>query len=100
MTLDRRDFLSASASVLALGKAGLPLPALNAEVDTRERPEVTGLEAREITVYTTADKSDYRLSTTDKLTFKTMGQPLESQVCVFIDPTKRGQTMVGIGGAL
>src|ERR1700745_737385 len=29
-----------------------------------------------------------------------MGQPLETQVCVFVDPTKRSQTILGIGGAL
>ena len=29
-----------------------------------------------------------------------MGQPLETQICVFVDPTKRSQTILGIGGAL
>jgi glucosylceramidase len=29
-----------------------------------------------------------------------MGQPLESQICVFVDPSKRAQTILGIGGAL
>src|SRR5437764_13930564 len=29
-----------------------------------------------------------------------MGQPLETQVCVFVDPTKTFQTILGIGGAL
>ena len=29
-----------------------------------------------------------------------MGQPLETQTCVFVDPTKRSQTILGIGGAL
>jgi glucosylceramidase len=56
--------------------------------------------AREITVYTTADKTDYRLSVTDRLTFKPLAQPLETQICVFVDPTKRAQTIMGIGGAL
>ena len=97
MTIDRREFLSASASALALGRTGLPLtsPAL-----TPENPPPEGIAAREITVYTTADKTEYRLAATDTLTFKPMGQPLESQVCVFVDPTKRGQTILGIGGAL
>ena len=35
--IDRRDFLTASASALALGKAGLPLPAFDAP---RETPEL------------------------------------------------------------
>jgi glucosylceramidase len=62
--------------------------------------EIERIEAREIAVYTTADNTDYRLSATGKLAFKPMGQPLETQTCVFVDPTKRSQTIVGIGGAL
>src|SRR4029079_9654038 len=31
---------------------------------------------------------------------KHMGQPLETQVCVFVDPAKTFQTILGIGGAL
>jgi glucosylceramidase len=100
MTLDRRGFLSASASALALGKAGLPLPDLDSAREAPPAPEVGPLQGREITVYTTAAKTDYRLSATDKLAFKPMGQPLETQICVFVDPTKRAQTIVGIGGAL
>jgi glucosylceramidase len=100
MTIDRRDFLAASASALALGKAGLPLPARPSEPDAPATPDAGALQAREITVYTTADNTDYRLSATDTLAFRPMGQPLESQVCVFVDPTRRAQTIVGIGGAL
>ncbi|HWJ23599.1 MAG TPA: glycoside hydrolase family 30 protein [Gemmatimonadaceae bacterium] len=51
-------------------------------------------------MHTTADGTDYRLTPTGKAAFKPMGQPLESQVCVFVDPTKRAQTILGIGGAL
>src|SRR5205807_5127157 len=68
--------------------------------ETPEPPEPGRISATEVTVYTTADKTNYRLSSTDKLTFKPMGQPLETQICVFVDPSKRAQTMVGIGGAL
>lgn len=100
MPLDRRDFLSASVSAIALGKAGLALPAFESEPDTPPTVDGASLQAREITVYTTAANTDYRLSPTDKLTFKPMGQPLETQVCVFVDPTKRGQAFLGIGGAL
>jgi glucosylceramidase len=48
----------------------------------------------------TAEKTDYRISPTDKLKFTAMGQPKETQVCVFVDPSKRFQTILGIGGAL
>src|SRR5207248_6376079 len=42
----------------------------------------------------------YPPSSNGKVAFKPMGQPLETQICVFVDPTKRSQTIVGIGGAL
>src|SRR5205823_12751035 len=44
--------------------------------------------------------TDYRISATDTLTFKHLGQPLETQTCVFVDPSKTYQTLLGIGGAL
>ena len=100
MTLDRRRFLSASAAAIALGKAGLPLSTPDHQPVAPKPPDVSDVRARDITVYTTAANTDYRVSPTDKLTFKPMRQPLESQICVFVDPTKRAQTLLGIGGAL
>ena len=101
MKIDRRGFLVASSSALVLGKAKLSPAAYEQLPETPEPPEMSGrIEAKEVAVYTTADKTNYRLSATDKLTFKPMGQPLETQICVFVDPSKRAQTMLGIGGAL
>jgi glucosylceramidase len=57
-------------------------------------------EGKTITVYTTADSSNYRLAVTDTLQFKQMGQPFETQICVFVDPDKTFQTFFGIGAAL
>ncbi|CAN5315435.1 glycoside hydrolase family 30 protein [soil metagenome] len=104
MTIDRRGFLVASSSALVLGKTNL-LTATNLKSsetpDLSEPPEFDrSIQARPIAVYTTADKTDYRLSRTDTQTFKRMGQPLETQICVFVDPSKRSQTIMGIGGAL
>lgn len=53
-----------------------------------------------VTVYTTADSMELRLTATDTLQFKPMGQPLETQVCVFVNPMKEFQSFVGIGAAL
>lgn len=53
-----------------------------------------------VTVYTTADKTDYRLSKTNTLNLTPYGQPLETQPCVFIDATRKFQTITGIGGAI
>ncbi len=58
-------------------------------------------DGRKISVYTTADGSNLRLSLTDSaLQFADFGQPKETQPCVFVDPSKTFQSMVGIGGAL
>jgi glucosylceramidase len=51
-------------------------------------------------VYTTAKDTTYRLAQTATLKFVNFGQPLESQVCVFVDPSKTFQTIIGIGGAI
>jgi len=52
------------------------------------------------TVYETARDTTLRLSPLGEVQFKNFGQPLETQVCVFVDPMATFQTMVGIGGAL
>src|SRR5687768_12334494 len=91
MKIDRRNFLAASSSALVLAKSQL----------ASELFQTAGsIAGREVAVYTTADKTNYRLSATNSLKFKPMGQPLETQVCVFVDPTKTFQTFLGIGGAL
>ena len=101
MKIDRRGFLAASSSALVLSRAQLASAADEQRSEMSAPLEFGGqIDGREVTVYTTADKTDHRLSATDKLTFKHMGQPLETQICVFVDPAKRFQTILGIGGAL
>lgn len=101
MKIDRRGFLIASSSALVLGKNQLSTAAFEQPAETPEPPEIDRkIEGKEIAVYTTADKSNYRLSPTGTLTFTHLGQPLETQICVFVDPSKRSQTILGIGGAL
>lgn len=55
---------------------------------------------KNVTVYTTAKGTDLRLSQNGSAVFTDMPQPLETQVCVFVDPDKSFQTLLGIGGAL
>ena len=68
------------------------------------RKSVTALDpftsGKKVAVYTTAEKTTDRLAFQDSLTFKRMGQPLETQICVFVDPSKTFQTYLGIGAAL
>jgi glucosylceramidase len=58
------------------------------------------VDGKQVVVYTTADSTDYRLSVTDTLKFSELVQPKETQVCVFVNPDKTFQTLLGIGGAL
>jgi len=51
-------------------------------------------------VFVTAKDTTLRLTKTSDVTFEDFGQPVETQVCVFVDPSKTFQTMEGIGGAL
>jgi glucosylceramidase len=98
MKMNRRDFLLASSSGCLLTQNLRPASAQTRRPPQSPTPFPTG--GREVVVYTTAEKGDHRLSATDTLTFKRLGQPLETQVCVFVDPSRTYQTMLGIGGAL
>src|SRR6267142_3293416 len=101
MKIDRRDFLVASSSALVLAKSQLSSAAYVQRPETSEPLEIGGkIEGKEVAVYTTADNTDYRLSATSTVAFKPMGQPLETQICVFVDPARTFQTILGIGGAL
>ncbi|MDT5268388.1 MAG: glucosylceramidase [Acidobacteriota bacterium] len=98
MTINRRDFLLASSTAclltqnIRLASAQKRLPSSTSKAFSAE--------GRKVVVYTTAEKGDYRISATDTLNFKHLGQPLETQVCVFVDPSRTYQTFLGIGGAL
>src|ERR1041384_3216457 len=98
MKIDRRKFLLVSSSACLLTQnlksaSAQPRPPAPAA-------KTFSLAGRKVTVYTTAERSDYRLAATDSLTFKPLAQPLETQVCVFVDPVKTFQTHLGIGGAI
>jgi glucosylceramidase len=50
-------------------------------------------------VYTTAKDTDLRLDLTDRITFVPGVQPSEGEISVFVNPNKRFQKVLGIGGA-
>jgi glucosylceramidase len=97
MKIDRRNFFVASASAGILASADVPASTQNRHAGAAGKVSVEG---RQVTVYTTAANSDSRLSATGTLNFKPLGQPLETQLCVFVDPSKTYQTMIGFGGAI
>jgi glucosylceramidase len=53
-----------------------------------------------VKVYLSAKGTNSRLSETETLHFTSKPQPVETEVSVFVDPSKTFQTMLGIGGAL
>jgi glucosylceramidase len=57
-------------------------------------------EGKKVWVYSTADSTQLRLSLTDTLQFAEKGQPVETEVMVFVDPTKTFQSYMGVGAAL
>lgn len=55
---------------------------------------------RSVAVYTTAEGSGLKLSKGENVNFVTSRQPLETEVCVFVEPKKTYQSLLGIGGAI
>ena len=83
-----------SLSCLVLGCADPGNPAA---------PEATApysAAGKQAQVYITAQGTSQRLAAGETLKFAPANQPLETQVCIFVDPGKTFQTLVGIGGAL
>src|SRR6266478_5288028 len=61
---------------------------------------VVQVPGKHAVVYTTAESTSFRLTPTDTLTFKPSEPTSEGKVYVFVDPGKRFQPLIGIGGAL
>lgn len=55
---------------------------------------------KQVTVYTTAADTDMRLTKTGTATFSAAKQPLETEISVFVEPTKTFQSVLGMGGAI
>jgi len=72
---------------------------VNAQAGKMKTPSFS-TSGKTVKQYTTADSTELRLSLTGTTVFKDMLQPLETQVCIFVDPGKTFQTFLGIGGAL
>ncbi|MDQ2855627.1 MAG: glycosyl hydrolase [Acidobacteriota bacterium] len=102
MKIDRRNFLLASSAAALVAQNKLAFGAgkqrINPQKSRASGPFSTS--GKQVTVYTTAANTAHRIAATDKLSFKPVGQPKETQICVFVDPTRQFQNFLGIGGAL
>jgi glucosylceramidase len=99
--IDRRSFVLAASAALAVpGK--LSFGSNQPGTKRRRLPDTNPFSTtgKQVRVYTTADQTAHRISPTDTLSFKAVGQPKETQICVFVDPTRQFQDFLGIGGAL
>ncbi|MBW6490081.1 MAG: glycosyl hydrolase [Lentimicrobium sp.] len=72
----------------------------NTKEPVKENAKYTLPEGNKTAVYTTAMDTDLRLVKGEDSEFTDFGQPLETQICVFVDPTKTFQEYLGIGGAI
>lgn len=70
---------------------------INAESNMQQKFSTQGKSA---TVYSSSERQQQRLAKTNKLAFVPAAQPLETEVCVFVNPSKTYQTLLGIGGAI
>jgi glucosylceramidase len=61
---------------------------------------ILSLKDRNVIVYTTADSTNFRLTKTDALKFQEKAQPVESQISIFVNPNKKFQKILGVGGAI
>lgn len=52
------------------------------------------------TVYTTAKNTALKISQTETLQFHKAEQPIEKDIWIFVDPSQKYQSIVGIGGAI
>lgn len=74
--------------------------AVYSQKKTQLKPISFSTKNKTVTVYTSADSTNLRMSKTDDLQFKELQQPLETQICIFVNPNKKFQTFIGIGGAI
>ncbi len=65
----------------------------------KENKRLQQLE-KKVTVYTTAANTDLRLSPTAHLVFAKAAQPLETEISIFVEPQRKFQSLMGIGGAI
>ncbi|MGV8915189.1 MAG: glycoside hydrolase family 30 protein [Kaistella sp.] len=79
------------------------LPAFFVTTRAQNLPSISDVVNKKyetVTVYTTAENTNFRLSKTESHKFKKADQALETEVSIFVDPRQTFQTLTGIGGAI
>ena len=96
--MKKSNLIAAIVSSLVAGVAGAQQ--LSAAADAKLSHKGAMVPGDKISVYTTAKDTNKRLSLTHNLTLKPGVQATEGEVSVFVNPNKRFQTVLGIGGAI
>jgi glucosylceramidase len=97
MKINRRNFIIASSAAGVLSQAGKISFAAEKESEKEQKFVVAD---KKVALYTTAENTELRITAGGTLDFKPLPQPLETQICVFVEPKRTFQTFLGIGGAL
>ena len=78
--------------------------AVSGVISAGDNPSQTGVDfstdGRTINVFQTVSESDQRLTPAGQFSFSAGAQPLESEVSVFVNPARRFQYFLGVGGAI
>ena len=73
----------------------------NNEIENVESsPLKSSLVGNKVQVFTTAQNTNLRLSKTEELTIEEGNQSLESEISIFVNPSKRFQKVLGFGAAI
>ncbi|MGZ3835929.1 MAG: glycoside hydrolase family 30 protein, partial [Mucilaginibacter sp.] len=89
----KRQFTAACFTFIATGFL------ITGEANAQKAPQYS-VKNKTVKVYVTAKGTENRITPTETLHFSAKPQPVETEVVVFVDPSKTFQTMLGIGGAL
>jgi len=69
-------------------------------VCSQEKTKTKSINPLKAQIFVTAKNTDLRLSQIADAPFAALNQPSEVEVCVFVDPNRTFQSIIGIGGAL
>lgn len=89
----------AATAILTLLTAGTQLASAGENQKTK-KVSTFSTNDKTISVYTTAKDAEKRMALTQTLKFSPGQQPPETDIAIFVNPNKRFQKVLGIGGAI
>ena len=79
---------------------GLFILGCNQDNENQKMGKEFSVTNKEVTIYTTSENTDQRLTMTGTKSFKPADQPVETEISIFVNPNRTFQTFWGIGGAI